>query len=258
MDQRLELNIAAMHRSGHHAVINWIISQLSGSVVFLNDLNHVQNLEAARFYYDRNAPDNDTTQPKDDSHANHLIVSLEDIMLDRLERELTRWRMSYFNARRNCYKMLILRDAFNTFASRYKRSLGPSRYDEDHWIGARAIALWKDQALEFIHYSRCPADDIILVSYNDWFTSRSYRASISENLGIPFCDRALADVPRFGGGSSFDGLAFDEQAQSMDVLSRWKFFREDPDYWAIFDRELMQLSDEIFGCTGLPGNVSNN
>jgi hypothetical protein len=51
-------------------------------------------------------------------------------------------------------------------------------------------------------------------------------------------------------GSSFDQCKFDNKAQEMDVLNRWKCYENDKvQFWDVLalNKELMELSNKIFG-----------
>src|SRR5690606_15958101 len=44
-----------------------------------------------------------------------------------------------------------------------------------------------------------------------------------------------------------DGLQFDGAADRMAVLDRWQHYIDEPAYLNLFDEEILQLSESIFG-----------
>jgi len=61
-----------------------------------------------------------------------------------------------------------------------------------------------------------------IISFNQWFSSREYRDSIANKLGVINSDISINGVTSFGKGSSFDKKSFDGKAQKMKVLRRWE------------------------------------
>ena len=51
----------------------------------------------------------------------------------------------------------------------------------------------------------------------------------------------------FGSGSSFDRQTFDEKAQSMKVLERWKQYHDQDELMSYIDEEAIRLNKELFG-----------
>jgi hypothetical protein len=142
------------------------------------------------------------------------------------------------------YDVLILRDPFNMLASRMRhkkrlRMLGNSP--------AVAVELWKTYANEFID----PVwfdKDLIRINYNKWHTSLEYRNQMASLFNRNASDSVTNDVPRIGGGSSFDGVEKQGNAKSMKVLERWKSFKDNELYRSYLDdSDLWALSEYIFG-----------
>jgi hypothetical protein len=59
-------------------------------------------------------------------------------------------------------------------------------------------------------------------------------------------------VPAVGGGSSFDGMAYNGRAEEMPVLHRWHPFLGDPRFHRLLTSTVTELSDRIFGPVALP------
>tara|TARA_R100001126_G_C4860695_1_gene167167 strand:+ start:62 stop:844 length:783 start_codon:yes stop_codon:yes gene_type:complete len=91
--------------------------------------------------------------------------------------------------------------------------------------------------------------DTPVISFNDWFSHRSYRDRIGQQLGIVNTDASINGVTSFGKGSSFDKKSFDGKAQQMKVLQRWSRMTENKTYRdAIknYDTEFRDICREYF------------
>ncbi|MFM6896508.1 MAG: hypothetical protein ACKPKF_04125, partial [Microcystis panniformis] len=103
-----------------------------------------------------------------------------------------------------------------------------------------------------LSYQKSDDRYLLGINYNQWLTDVNYRQKITERLEIPFDDSKKELVANFAGGSSFDGLSYQQEGQKMDVLNRWQTFREDPEYYNLFSNpQLLKLSEDIFGV--IPG-----
>jgi hypothetical protein len=144
-----------------------------------------------------------------------------------------------------CYRLVILRDAFNLFASLYNASFVTST---DITL---CVEIFKQYAELFLNPTRQKALNITCVSFYEWFASPVYRIALARQFGVAISGEAFQSVPSIGGGSSFDGIRLDGCAQKMRVLERWKVCWGDPEYRTIFnDRRLVELSEAVFGRTG--------
>jgi len=247
-----ELRVAALQRSGHHAIINWLAAQCQGSVLFLNDAEPGTNpfltctITSRLDLHDA---------PKIPKGRLELFVkrgclihsyedrSLEDIFSAQFEENHDAW----VGATSKRHDIIVLRDPFNTFASRMSASWMRNKLDNE---AGRAVTidLWKSYAREFIGGSYYATHLPIFINYNAWFTNRSYRHELACALGLDFTDAGREVVAGRYGGSSFDGTRFHGQAYRMNVLERWMHFAESEQFRAIFeDKELLDMSNEIFG-----------
>jgi len=92
----------------------------------------------------------------------------------------------------------------------------------------------------------------VKVQFNAWAHDAGYRARIAEQLTIPLSNNTRATVPKTGGGSSFDGMAYAGEADSMDLHNRWKYL-QDPKYASLLqivnrNRECLEKYNlRIFG-----------
>jgi hypothetical protein len=258
-----EIRVLAMRRSGHHAIVNWILAQAEEWTCFLNDCRKkgnpyvtcrsstsvlpVSSDVATRLFWKAERSGVHTRKSLlmynfEDAHPEAFVSS-------NAVAESTRW----VGRSKRVLNVLILRDPFNLFASRLRWLRGRKGTgllkDPQQWV-----ALWKEYAREATDVTD-HVPNRVLVSYNAWCLSESYRRELAAQLGLPFTDAGRQEVARWGPtvwGDSFDGLQYDGRAEDMKVLERWKQFRDDPVYRSLFeDSELVALSQAIFG--DLPG-----
>ena len=133
--------------------------------------------------------------------------------------------------------VLVLRDPRNLFASRIRMAsrLDVPCFRTDRTSMQRFVDLWKAQAREFLGITSVLRNRVCIY-YNTWFSSRAYRSEISNRLHLTFTDNGFNEVSDEGGGSSFDGMAFDGKGSQMNVLSRYAELT--PDEVRILDRVL--------------------
>ena len=104
-----------------------------------------------------------------------------------------------------------------------------------------------EQSLKEKDYLEVPFIDI---SYNEWFSSIEYRKLICQKLDLNFSDKGKEDVSTFGNGSSFDFTSKNGDASSMDVLSRWESFIDNPKFKKIIsNKKIPYYSKKYFNFT---------
>jgi hypothetical protein len=226
-------------RSGHHAIIHWLLRHFDGPVLFRNNA-----LGAEHSVY-RNATDEyvrvdaRTPLPKD-----CYLFNLEDLRLTEVARVLEE-RREYLarGASRRLYRLLVVRDLPNFIASRLKADgVTIPAFPCADWSG-----LWASHAREMAGLTRT-IPGLIPVSYNRWAAEEGYRRELSARLGLRFTDAGRDHVPRIGAGSSFDGRRFDGRGREMAVLERFRVLEDDPELLAFTaDPELLALSALLFG-----------
>lgn len=258
---RNELRIVGLSRSGNHAVINWIISQLQGSYCFLNCTEPKHNpFLTARPWNDKeevfqtNISDFNLQKEQvgEFSEKNHLLYSHEDCFLGSLNKKsFLDNRKQWIGPSELQRDILIVRDPFNLFASRIKSGLILGHYTHH---GTRPIStltlkrIYKQHAGEFLGRRKAMKNKVG-INFNVWASKKEYRWQIAEKLNIPFTDVGFTEVPGVAGGSSFDGTRLSGQAHKMNLNDRWKKFASDESFWELFDPEIVELSIEIFGET---------
>src|SRR3954469_1315265 len=178
-----EIRLAALRRSGSHAVVHWLLAQLPGRGVFLNSCKPGENpysscyrgdsvvRPAGHFDLDR-AP-----EPKDFLLYNYEDRELSIVFSDAFDAAHDRW----VGASGRPFDLLVLRDPWNNLASllRWARgSVHPISLDSV----AKAVRLWKGYAREVLgkttHLRHTPTP----VLYNRWVTDPGYREELAGRL----------------------------------------------------------------------------
>jgi hypothetical protein len=232
-----------------------MIGQFHGPVCYVNDVNHQDDIVAGRKSDTLLALECDRPQRypvKLGASNNLLVVGYEDARL--LAVKDARLDETIFGSSKEVLHVLLLRDPFNTFASRLqmKRSRPNNAFAKpfllpDHEGKPFLPELWRRYANEFIGKTNHLVPKIT-INYNRWVVDEIYRRSISESIGGQFSDDLHQRVPAYGFGSSFDGRQRDGRSQEMDLFGRWKLFVDDDEYRRLFHNpEIVELSAQIFG-----------
>ena len=91
--------------------------------------------------------------------------------------------------------------------------------------------------------------DCHVILYNKWFSIPAYREEIMRIFDIKPAEAALNTVAHFGDGSSFDHFKYDDAAQKMRVLTRYKAYLNDKKYRKFFEdrKNLRNMAKLVFG-----------
>ena len=243
----IELHVLGMSRSGNHAITDWIFGQATGRKLLLNCAEGKTNpfltcrpLEdgvpwRAEPSIDIEAERRGRFSPKD-----LLIHTYEDSWLGHaFSRDFAAHHDAWVGPSRRRIELVILRDPFNLFASRMRMgcSLSPK-------IAPR---IWRQHARVALSPGSSGHVERRAVLYNRWVENRAYRRDLAEYLGLPFTDRGFDSVAKCGGGSSFDGTAYDGRAAAMPTGERWRRYADSGEYRSLLDPQLLQISERIFG-----------
>ena len=139
-----EFRVVGLRRTGNHAIINWILQQVDGTVVFVNDIFINENpfrtvvevfeSQDPDFYWRANRIKSNPLYAGEDyldnlrKEANRdfipkdlLIFSLEDYRLKLMDvKRYQKRHLLYFGNSKEKTDILILRDPYNLLASRLK------------------------------------------------------------------------------------------------------------------------------------------
>lgn len=248
------IRVYAMQRSGHHAVIQWMMINGRTPSAFLNDCRPGTNPYTSANTACSLIPASDlaAAQLGAFTYKSLLICSYEDVLLDAAAPTsdcdaITAW----VGSTRRLMDVIVLRDPFNLFASKYYWAIRGSRWAPTMAAIEALPSLWKGYAREFLGATSYLNSSVIRVNYNTWFRDAEYRRVLADRIDISRADEGREMVARWGPnvwGDSFDNMTYDGRATHMRVLDRWRTFKDDRVFCRLFeDEELLTLSREIFG-----------
>jgi hypothetical protein len=234
---RREVRLLAMRRSGHHAVVHWILSQLPGPGLFSND-GKVDGGRLVGNRFSRYVNLDDDAVARD--RAGELVA--KDLYLwnaeDRAVEEMAALAApAARGASREVVHLLVLRDPWNWLASR--RRAEPER----PLAGTPELAAWKGQVREALRRTRLLAP-LVAVDFRRWVAEETYRRDLAAVLDLPFTDAGFREVA-LPGLSSFATDAV--RADNAVVLSRHRELAGDPEIEAALDGETLELAAAFFG-----------
>ena len=223
--------VLSLGRSGHHAVMNWICSQIEPSIYFNNciilkgDPPALGIKEAFKF--------------KNGVSTRYSINSSSDIIEKKKDCNLVlvniiNKKLSDLPITEKTNVIIINRDPYNWIASRFKYggaiALKTLQY----------IPIWKDNIKTCLYNYICKSENINLIdiNFNNWFFSKEYRKEITKKLGIPFTDKGLNNTEHQG-KSKFQ--VNESIGQNLDILHRWDDFSVE-----CVDDEMHELSSLYF------------
>lgn len=242
----------SLQRSGQHAVINWLCSQMKNIVHFnhchferTNLTNIITPINNRIILYNESGKHDSGLQSREAANSflskidsyKTLLYSFEDVDPDNI-------LLKNYVRNSEPTVVLIIRDPYNWLASSIKHGQSsPEQLAEKKDIFVKYL----EQALEITNHIKHP---VVTINFNDWATSISYRKNIITKLNFPFsesADNALQEVPDFGGGSSFDGTTLNTSNPKMGVFDRWKDYRNDPVFRKLLNEKyLNQLTESFF------------
>jgi hypothetical protein len=251
----LEIRVAALRRSGSHAVVHWLLSQLPGRGVFLNSCKPGESPYASCYRGDSVAGGFDLDRERESpGPKGFLLYNYEDrelpaVFSDLFEAEHDRFLGT--SGRR--FDLLVLRDPWNNLASLLRWAHGAVHPIS---LGSveKAARLWKTYAREALGETTHRRHQPVTILFNRWAAEPGYRGQLAARLEVPWTDAGRDEVAPWGPatwGDSFDGLAYDGRAAEMPVLERFRAYADDPFYRGLFDPEMVELSERLFGA--LPG-----
>jgi hypothetical protein len=217
--------IYSMQRTGHHAVLFWLLNNFGGwtksmeTYIFWNDNTKL-------YYYN------------DCNHMPYHIVS-----------DYNKLFMSYedtFNHVKHGPQdvvIIILRDFLNMLASRYKKYGNKLAFNIYYLQDIdKIIDMWKTQAKA----SLSDAPNTVTILYNKWLTDNNYRNEICQKFSINNTNDKIDLVPEMGQGSSFCGMKLESDKDSY--LKRFQQIElpHDIKVKIMQDKELIDLNKRIF------------
>lgn len=250
---RREFRIAAVQRSGHHGIINWLTAQCEKPLLYLNDVRPRSNpFSTASLVLETTGSDKGRQLPLAEvdrfRQRTTLVHSYEDRALaevfgDDFELHHDEW----VGASCDRHDIIVVRDPFNTFASRMRASWMRHSLHRDSERDT-VVGLWKQHAREALGQTHTLRHRPVAILFNRWIRDEDYRRDLAARLKLSFSDAGLRTVSPEFGASSFEGMRFNGRADEMPLLDRWQPFADDPTFRALFiDPELFELSEALFG-----------
>jgi hypothetical protein len=194
------------------------------------------------------------------------MYSYENVYIDRIYRKRKPATPKGIVGRSaKIFDVLMLRDIFNLTAStmKYTGRTSKGEFDKDTITEDLLMFDYKNYtrreglkkkfnlaALEFLRRSSHLRHDRICISFNDWFLSKGYRECIAAKFGLPNNELSVNIVAGVGNrGSRFDDFEYDGRAQEMNILERWKHFKDNNAFWDLMREweDSVKLSNEVFG-----------
>ncbi|MBS0658169.1 MAG: hypothetical protein JSR82_07980 [Verrucomicrobia bacterium] len=228
--------VFGLRRGGNHALAEWLKGHFAADEVL-----HLNNARLAAFDVREAAIRFD-----DGEHAAVTPTAAQRILLVGYENvDFLRFPAAQnFQIARRCDWLVLLRDLPNMAAS-----ICRSARERPDFVWRHRLRdfpeLWSMYARRFL----AAAGGARYVSFNRWFAEEAYRRELAAALKLEFTDRGLNAISAVGGGSSFDGLAFDGRAQAMPVLERWPEYLDDSLFRCLVlaERESLARNAELFG-----------
>lgn len=240
------LAISGIRRSGNHAISMWIINHFN-STKFYSDYTFPKYRETTPHdkeppevhYFEKYVKTNEMLlqlgSPHSTIHSDNAKFMCDNTLYG-LENYYPH-EIQKFNDLNFDKKILVIRDPINNLSSIIK--------NEVPIINLRHYSkIWKSYALEFMNDNK----EFVKIIYEKWFSDYKYRREIEKELGIGINDDGLNRIHNAGGGSSFDYISKQGNAQSMSINDRWMHCKTNNRYLkTLNDKELLEMRYEIYG-----------
>lgn len=218
------ITVVGYPRSGQHAISHWLFCQYPELGLFLN--NYSENIHTKVWY------------AHGEQHINRPLKSTPITLLGfGLEGNIDRPILLELP------RVIVIRDIKNNLASLLKH--GGICHKE-------YVMSWKKFILHAMGIeSFCVAPNVV-VNFPKWHMDVDYRRDIFGEIckmigiNVKFTDAGRNFVTGSGGGSSFDKNKFKNTASQMDILNRYKHFK-DHEKMKNLPKELLRLNLEYFG-----------
>jgi len=180
------IEIISMRRSGHHAVMSWLIQNLTGlkvqgwdyRLMFMGDSNFAILNEANQ--WQKNA---EILIKNHQIPPSTLMTNYEDAKSDFTIFDINQKFMGTLNLKpiwgiepKSIKRILVLRNFYNVISSRYKANKS-GLYS--HSFDTTFIEQWKEHARQVVNNNIC------YINFEEWLTSKENRNQfLIENFGI--------------------------------------------------------------------------
>ena len=249
---KLEIRIAALQRTGHHAIIEWMLDGIEGKRIFLNNVRPgkpVFNPEWIMMRpdhrlirrgfaaYDLMLDVSGAFQKKDALIYNYENTPLEIAFPQNLEK----LREHDVGKSERIADVIVCRDPLNNAASYYKKFA--EKYSDREF--ADWMQLWCDYAEAGMSTKTLHGKAVIPIHYSLWVASANYRKMTALLLG--FIDGGIPrQTAKWGQGSSFaQGVPTETEVNHTELRRRWVALRDVKRFQALFrDARVLRVSRE--------------
>ncbi len=267
-----EYIIIGLQRSGNHAIINWLFNQVKGNKLFLNycrpgedpfitcyngefitENTHIIAESGWETFFNSDQHPSDELIYKERKiipkvELDYLFHSYEDCDSQQVfSKKFNFYHDTWIGKPETVKQIIILRNPLNLLASRIEAD---GHLAGIHDLGM-ILACWKEHATHYNDSKTMDSNQLVIL-YDLWFASKSYRKNILRLLNIKENCLSLGKVSKNGGGSSFDGISYENEPEKMKVLERYKKY-QDHEYLkiAMQDPEIIILYEKNFGNLGI-------
>jgi hypothetical protein len=257
--------IFGLHRSGNHAIINWLLGLNVEGMFFINNLHAGKDVLAnpsgislpkeVKTFATREGGVETVHYEAVDAFrktGGTLVCSFENLDMNAFDNdELNAPIVKEFGKPFHETNIIVLRNPFNVMPSTYKR-LERNRLDRkriEKTIEQR-MKLWNSYANLFVRKRSRSRGPFLGVLYDRWVREKDYRNMVARKLNYVNYDRYIDFVSDAGGGSSFEGTALDVTMTN----SRWRDFALTELFRGIVQRnkDLLDYAIDIFGEENVP------
>ena len=252
MKNKNTISILGMNRSGQHAVIYWLLAHIpEDQYCFCNNSYKINPFLKLKYPIKGN---------KNKEVKDYMIISYENWYIqDKFNDAFRLERDKYIGKTEKYIDIVIMRDSYNWVASAWKI------WDKDKLFldmkdriehTKKYIEKWKSHCYEYMGKSDYMKNEIFVI-FNRWHTDKEYRKSIIEKLGLEFTDKNFNVLARTS--SSFDDREkYQDRANDMKLNNRWEYYKNDNNYWDMFDKESKKLNKDIFKVDFMKEYLLNN
>ena len=185
------LLVSGMHRTGHHAIMQWITSNLNLNTIF--DKRIIKKQKSIF-----------------DNYENIITGQKNDIIVYDLENYQNKYKkfIKEFDV-----KVLIIRDPFNTLSSIKKlKQNNNKKFNIEKYLSIYEFNVTNVDDFDFF------------ILYNNWFSDVDYRIKIGKILNLnESCKNKINNITKDGDGSSFDRFNYSNNIDNMKVFERYKY-----------------------------------
>jgi hypothetical protein len=223
---------------GYHAILEWICRQPRSATYFNNSIIDDNKILIDNWRYDYKHGKEVNSRRIHNTWANEINTKNSELVVFNFVNEGIIGNSNihtYLDESQPNY-CVVVRDIYNFWASMIHRSLGKRNVMKENWIELVKTVVG--------NYSIPKEINFIDINFNKWFASIDYRENLIQRLGLKLRDNSIGEISKIG-KSSFSER--DIEKHKMDVLSRWQFYKNDPDLWSEIDKEVEDLNKRYFG-----------